>query len=297
MEYHVDGQLVPAAEATVNVRDRGFMYGDAAFETLRAYGGEVFAWDAHADRLERTCETLGFARAIPPRDDLRERIAETLAANDLTDAYVKLSISRGVQAGKLTPDPAVDPTIVVMVDSLPRGGIDGDPVWDDPATVRTAQTRKIPDAALPADVKTHNYLNGILARLALRRGASGDPADEALLLDTDDYLAEGATSNLFFVTDGVVYTPSTDQSILPGVTRSIVLDLAREEGLPVETGRYEREELLAADEAFLTNTTWELRPIEVVDGESIGGGPITQLLSRLYDRRVERSCYEGRERR
>jgi len=292
MEYHVDGQLVPAEEASVNVRDRGFMYGDAAFETLRAYGGEVFAWDAHADRLERTCETLGFARAIPPREDLRERIAETLAANDLDDAYVKLSITRGVQAGKLTPDRAVDPTIVVMVDSLPRGGVDGDPVWDGPASVRTVETRKIPDAALPADVKTHNYLNGILARLDLQRGASGDPADEALLFDTDDYLAEGATSNVFFVADGVLYTPTTDQSLLPGVTRSIVLDLARAEGLPVETGRFEREELLAAEEAFLTNSTWELRPIEAVDGESIGAGPVTRLLSRLYDRRVERSCYE-----
>ncbi|CCQ34369.1 Branched-chain amino acid aminotransferase protein [Halorhabdus tiamatea SARL4B] len=290
--YHVDGELVPAEEATVNVRDRGFMYGDGAFETLRAYGGEVLAWDAHADRLERTCERLGFARAIPPRDDLRDRIAETLAANDLADAYVKLSISRGVQAGKLTPDPAVDPTIVVMVDSLPRGGIDGDPVWDSPATVRTAETRKIPDDALPAAVKTHNYLNGILARLELQQGIDGDPADEALLFDTDEYLAEGATSNVFFVAGGVLYTPTADQSILPGVTRSMVLDLAREEGLPVETGRYEREELLGADEAFLTNTTWELRPIEAVDGESIGAGPVTRLLARLYDRRVERSCYE-----
>lgn len=292
MEYHVDGKLVADAEATVNVRDRGFMYGDGAFETLRAYGGEVFAWDAHADRLERTCETLGFLKAIPPREDLRERIAETLAANDLTDAYVKLSISRGVQAGKLTPDPAVDPTIVVLVDSLPRGGTDGDPVWDGPASVRTAQTRKIPDAALPADVKTHNYLNGILARFELQRGRDGGSADEALLLDTEDYLAEGATSNVFFVTDGVLHTPTTDQSILPGVTRSIVLELARAEGLPVETGRYTRADLLDADEAFLTNTTWELRPIDAVDGESIGAGPVTQLLSRLYDRRVERSCYE-----
>jgi len=294
--FHVNGDLVPADEATVSVQDRGFKYGDAAFETLRAYGGDVFGWEAHADRLANTCELLEIAHGLS-HANLHERILETLTANGLDDAYVRLSISRGVQPGKLDPQPAVDPTVVIIVKPLPRGGVGGESVWAGPATLETVKTRRIPDNAVPAAAKTHNYLNGILARLALQRGASGDPADEALLLDTDGYLAEGATSNLFFVADGVVHTPTTDQSILPGVTRSIVLDLAREEGLPVETGRYEREELLAVDEAFLTNTTWELRPIEVVDGESIGGGPITQLLSRLYDRRVERSCYEGRERR
>ena len=294
LTYHVDGDLVPADEATVSVRDRGFMYGDAAFETLRAYGGEVFAWDAHADRLAGTCETLGFLDAIPPRKDLRERIDATLAVNDLADAYVKLSITRGVQPGKLTPEPAVDPTIVVMVAGLPRGGVEGPPVWDGPVAVETVDRQRIPDAAIPADAKTHTYLDGILARLDLRDGRDGTtrgPVREALLLDGDGYLTEGATSNLFFVDDGVLFTPGTDLPILPGVTRSIVLDLARAEGLPIEEGRYRPDTLRSADEAFLTNTTWELRPIAAVDGEATGGGPITDLLGRLYDRRVERACY------
>ena len=299
VSYHVDGELVPAEEATVPVRDRGFAYGDAAFETLRAYGGEVFAWDAHADRLERTCETLGFAEAIPPRWDLRERIDATLAANDLADAYVKLSITRGVQPGKLTPEPRVDPTIVVQVAELPRGGVDGPPVHDGPATVATVDRRRIPDAAIPADAKTHNYLNGVLARLDLRRGGeeggagSEDepPADEALMRSAGGSLTEGATSNLFFVADGVLHTPSTDLPLLPGVTRSIVLELARAEGLPVEEGTYRPERLRSAEEAFLTNTTWEIRPVATVDGESVGSGPVTELLGRLYDRRVERTCY------
>ncbi|QGN07215.1 aminodeoxychorismate lyase [Halorhabdus sp. CBA1104] len=286
MQYHVDGEIVPAEEATVSVRDRGFQYGDGAFETLRAYGGEIFAWDAHADRLEATAQTLGFAEAIPSRDDLRARIDETVFANDLDDAYVKLSITRGSQPGKLTPDPAVDPTIVVLVDSLPRGGVDGQPVWDGPATVATVDTERVPSAAIPAGAKTHNYLNGILARLDLAADC-----EEALMLDTQGYLTEGATSNLCFVADGVLHTPTSEQSILPGVTRSTVLDLARAEGLPVEEGRYEPARLRAAEEAFLTNTTWEIRPVDRVDGQSIGGGPVTQLLARLYDRRVERSCY------
>jgi len=292
MQYHVDGSLVPAAAATVSVRDRGFMYGDAAFETLRAYGGTVFAWDAHADRLERTVETLGFAEALPPRSDLHDRIAETLAANDLPDAYVKLSVSRGVQPGKLTPDPAVDPTIVVQVKGLPRGGVDGEDVWDGPAVVQTVRTRAVPDDAVPADAKTHNYLDGVFARLELRRAATDEySADEALMRDADGAVVEGATSNIFFVDGGVLKTPSVDHPLLPGITRSVVIELAREEEFPVETRTYDVSDIREADEAFLTNSTWEVRPVASLDGIEIGRGPMTTLLARLYDERVEGICY------
>ncbi|QSG05215.1 aminotransferase class IV [Halapricum desulfuricans] len=290
MQYHLDGKLVPEAEATVSVRDRGFAYGDGAFETLRAYGGTVLAWEAHADRLERTVETLGFAEAIPPRSDLRERVRETLQANDLEDAYLKLSISRGVQPGKLTPDERVDPTVVVQVSPLPRGGLDGASVWDEPATLRTVATRPVPDESIPADAKTHNYLDGILARLELRR-RDDMPADEALMRDPDGRVVEGATSNLFFVDGGVLKTPSADLPLLPGVTRSVVLQLADEEGIPIEEGHYSIQAVRAADEAFLTNTTWEIRPVAALDGDGVGGGPITDLLARLYDQRVEQICY------
>lgn len=287
--YHVDGKLVPAGEATVDVRDRGFLYGDAAFETVRVYGGEVFEWEAHADRIARTCRTLGFEEAMPPRDDLRDRVLETAAANDLTDAYARLSITRGVQPGKLTPAPRVDPTVVVIVADLPRGGTEGDSVWEDPATLRTVQQRRPPDAALPAGAKTHNYLTGVLARLELQ-DADAD-ADEAILRDTDGHVTEGATSNLCFVDSGTLKTPSSSLPLLPGVTRSVVLELAREEGFPVETGRYGVSDLRAADEVFATNTTWEVRPVTDVDGATLEVGPMTRLLARLVDERVERECY------
>jgi branched-chain amino acid aminotransferase len=287
--YHVDGKLVPAGEATVDVRDRGFLYGDAAFETVRVYGGDVFEWEAHADRLARTCRTLGFEEALPPRDDLRERVLETAAANDLTDAYARLSITRGVQPGKLTPAPRVDPTIVVIVADLPRGGTGGESVWEEPATLRTVQRRRPPDAALPAGAKTHNYLTGVLARLELQ-DADAD-ADETILRDTDGHVTEGATSNLFFVDGGTLKTPSSSLPLLPGVTRSVVLELARAEGFPVETGRYGVSDLRAADEVFATNTTWEVRPVTDVDGATPQAGPMTKLLARLFDERVERECY------
>ncbi|MFC6768732.1 aminotransferase class IV, partial [Natrinema soli] len=213
-------------------------------------------------------------------------IRETLAANDLADAYVRLSITRGVQPGTLTPRPDVDPTVVIYAKPLPRGGLDEEPVWDGPATVETVETRRAPDEAIPAAAKTHNYLNGILARAEL-----GDGADEALMCDLEGRVSEGATSNLWFVRDGELHTPTIDGSVLPGITRAIVLELAREAGLLVREGRYEPVDVLEADEAFLTNRTWELRPIATLDGREIGGGPVTERLSRLYDERVEESCY------
>ncbi|MCU4925344.1 aminotransferase class IV [Halobacteria archaeon AArc-dxtr1] len=292
--YHVDGDLVPASEATVRVDDRGFRYGDGVFETLRAYGGKLFEWHAHADRLERSARALGIDHGLS-RTGLRGRIDETLRANGLDNAYVRLSITRGVQPGKLTPDPEVDPTVVVYVASLPRGGTAGDPVWDAPARVERVETRRIPDAAVPSAAKTHNYLNGILARRELEDG------DEALLCDTDGFLAEGATSNLFFVDDGALHTPTTEGPVLPGITRRVVIELARDAEVPIAEGRYEPARLADASEAFLTNTTWEIRPIASVDGEAVGGeavggdavdtGPITDRLAQLYRERVEKRCY------
>jgi branched-chain amino acid aminotransferase len=241
--------------------------------------------------------------AVP--DDLEARIHATLDANDLADAYVKVSVTRGVQPGKLTPDEDVDPTVVVIAKSLPRGGVGSEPVWDDPARVRTVDTRRAPDAATPSDAKTHNYLGGILARVELR----GTDADEALMLDVGGRVAEGATSNVFFVDDGTLKTPSLEGPILPGVTRSVVLELADEEGIPVETGAYDPAAVRGADEVFLTNTTWEVRPVASVDGEVIGGdardgggdrdgdpdggdgdrrgGPVAGTLARAFDRRIE----------
>lgn len=283
--YHVDGDLTPASEATVSVDDRGFRYGDAAFETLRAYGGTIFAWDDHVERLERTCKALSLEHGLSS-SDLHGRIRETLEANAFEDAYVRLSITRGVQPGKLTPQSNVDPTVVVYVKPLPRGGLEGDSVWTDAATVRTVETRRIPDAAIPAGAKTHNYLNGILARAELERHA-----DEALLRDLEGNVAEGATSNLFFVRDGTLHTPTTDGPVLPGITRKLVLELAANAGVPVTEGTYDLEDVFEADEAFLTNRTWEIRPMASLDGAEIGGGPVTTRLSRLYDGRVEDVCY------
>lgn len=285
MRYHVDGDLVADDDATVSVRDRGFQYGDAAFETIRAYGGQAFAWAAHHRRLDASCDALGIDHGLDAAD-LRSRVHETLAANDLTDAYVRLSVSRGVQDGRLTPTGACDPTVVVVVEPLPRGGVDGERVWNAPAAVETTDVRPPAGDSVPSVAKTHNYLPGILGRLDV----SAD-ADEALFVDDDGRLTEGATSNVFFVDDGVLHTPSGDLDLLPGVTRWAVTELADDLGIPVETGHYDLGDLYAADEAFLTNTTWEVRPVARVDDTTYDTCRVGAALAREYAREVERRHY------
>lgn len=281
--FYVDGELCPESEATVSVQDRGFKYGDAAFETLRAYGGEPFAWERHFDRLTRTCELLGFDHGFDS-SDLRSAVDETLAANDFSEAYVRLSVTRGSHGGKLTPPSNPDPTVVVIVSELPRGGREGTDVWDEPARTEVVDTVRIPDESIPSAAKTHNYLQGILARLET-------DADEALLVDSEGFLTEGATSNLFFCVDGALVTPSLDGPVLPGITRAVVLELADELGIAVETGRYTPEDLYQADEAFFTNSTWEIRPISQVGETDLRVGPITEQLAEAFDARVEDRHY------
>ncbi|ESP89918.1 aminotransferase class IV [Candidatus Halobonum tyrrellensis] len=305
--YHVDGEVVPVDEATVSVRDRGFLYGDAAFETVRAYGGTLFRWDAHVDRLFGTCETLGMPAESTGLSalGLRARVRETLEANGFADARVRVSVTRGPDGagagvetggnggtawdgGSVTPPATAntDPTVVVTAAPLARGGRDGDPPWDGPATLQTAKTRRVPDRSVPTDAKTHSYLAAVLARAETRV----TDADEAVLLDADGVVTGCAAANLFFVADDALRTPPTGTAF-PGVARATALDIAREEGFPVETGRYAPDDVRAADEAFVTSTVGEIRPVGTYDGVEVGGGPVTALLSRLYDERVERACY------
>lgn len=283
--YLVDGHVVEASEATVPVEDRGFLYGDAAFETMRVYAGSVFAWEHHMERLDATCSSLSLDHGIS-RETLLAWIDRVLDANDLEEAAIRLSITRGVQPGTLRPDPDVDPTVVILVRPLERSGLRGHPRWDTHATVYTASRPKIPEEAIPAAAKTHNYLSGVLAHLDLP-----DDGDEALMLTMDESVAEGTVSNLFIVTDGHLLTPSVEANVLPGITRRAVMVLAELLDIEVVETSISPEMALEADEAFLTNTTWEIRPIARLDGHHIGAGYITRRLQAAFDTAIEANFY------
>lgn len=281
-KYFVNGEIVPAGDARISVRDRGFLYGDAAFETLRAYAGRPFHWETHLERLEYTCHVLRIDHGLTG-SELRNAVQETLAANELENAYIRLSITRGVQPGKLTPDRSADPGVVILAHPLTPGGRGSDPVWEEPATVVVSSVRQIPPQSIPAELKTHNYLNGILARL------EGSPAEahEAIRLSTDGYVTEGATSNIFIIRDGALVTPPATDPILPGVTRDIVIRLARDAAIPVTTESLRPEAVQGAEECFLTNTTWEIRPVTNFDGADFPVGAITERLCRAYNEYVD----------
>jgi branched-chain amino acid aminotransferase len=302
--YHVDGALVES-DRTPLLTDRGLWFGDAATETLRAFGGTLFAWDAHESRLHAACEGLG----IDPPDDLRSRVRETLSANGLREAAVRVSVTRGAGAWALTPwvedpadgggagDPAdgeddadgstTDPGAVaaVAVRPMPRGGSAGTPPWDGPAALQTVKTRATPARSVPDAARTHNRLDAVLARRELVADA-----DDALLLDADGDVRGGATADLCFVADGAVRAPARDA---PTVARDVVLDLAESERFPVRTGAAAPDDVRSADEAFLVAPTLGVRPVGTVDGIAVGSGPLTRLLSRLYDARVDDACYAG----
>jgi len=285
LQVCVDGQICPAAEATVPVADRGFMYGDGIFETLRVYGGRVFAWERHRQRLRRGCELLRIDLAVDD-DTLADWIDALLTANGLREAYLKIMVSRGVTGGRLRPSHDATGTVVIVCEPMARGGHAGAPSWETPASCAIVETQRTPDAAIPSRLKPLAYLNGIIAHLEA-------PAwtDEPLMQDGAGHIAEGAVSNLFMVDEEGLHTPPVDGDLLAGVTRAVVCELGAAEGLPVNQEPINRHRLYGADEVFLTNTTWEIRPVDRVDAVRYDPGPVTALLQHRYDAEIETFAY------
>jgi len=291
MYYHVDGDLVERENAVVWVENRGFLHGDGFTERLRAYGGTVFEWRAHERRIEAKCEAL----SIPVPADLRERIEGTLAANDLTDAAIRLSIARGGEP-TFALDLDATPSVVIGVEAAPRGGRGGgDERQDDgddgdeadratPAVVQTVTIRRSSDSDPFGERSTR-----IRAHLELARAATDEyRADEALVRDRGGALTGGATSDLLFVDEFALHVPAADPV---GVLRPVVCDLAHEEEIPVETGRYAPNAVREASEAFLASAVEGIRPISRLDGITIGDGPVIRLLSATFDELVEEEYY------
>lgn len=294
MEYHVDGSLVDADAATLPVDHRGVALGDGASEPVRAYGGVPFAWPRHAERLFDACDALGIDPGVGT-DELAARIGATLDANDLDEALVRVSVVRGdraaddasrIDAGRLRPQPAVEPTVLVTATPLSDAAAGG------AVTLQTVRTRAVAADAVPAAPITHNRLDAVCAQLELRRAAppDGDPADEALVCDGDGHVVGGSASDPFFVGDDAVHVPALGERPPRTATRSIVRSLADEEGLPVVASAYAPGDVRDAAEAFVAEPTAGIRPIDRLDGVAVGGGPVTELLSRLFAERVDAAC-------
>jgi branched-chain amino acid aminotransferase group I len=281
MIIYFNGQLVPAGDSIVSPLDHGFLYGHGLFETMRAYKGRVFCLEEHLKRLEEAADFLGWPK-IPDRVELSMAISSVLSENHLCDASIRLTLSRGIGAARPDPDSCGQPTVAVYASQLPpplslAGG------WH----IAIVKLRRNLSSPL-VRIKSANYLDNLLAKAE----AQSRNAQEAIMLNTDGFVAEGSMSNIFYVTDGRLITPDDDSGILPGVTRRIVIELAQTAGIPVEMRQVSLVELTSADEIFLTSSIMEIIPVTACDGNPIGvtpaAGAITAKLQILYRELAEK---------
>jgi branched-chain amino acid aminotransferase len=273
----VNGIVTPAEEARVSVLDNGFTFGDSVYETLRTYGGRPFAWGRHLRRLSASAGRLGFDIPLS-NDDLLARLDAVLAPAANPESYIRIIVSRGLGDISYHFDRVKGPTVVIAVKPLASY-----PEWHYTQGIPVALVsvrRNHPQALDPA-IKSSNLLNNVLAM----REAQASGAEEALLLNQRGEIAEGASTNVFVVRDGALITPVLEAGILAGITREVVLEIARALSLPVREDVLRPEDLMDADEAFLTSTTREVAPIRTVDGRPVGPsqpGPVTTRILEAF---------------
>jgi branched-chain amino acid aminotransferase len=269
---YINGALVPRAEARVSPLDRGILYGYGLFETMRSYGGHVFSLDRHLARLMHSAGKIGIDAGLDPAS-LRKAIYETLEANERPDARIRLTVLAGEgERGLVLPTPGTLTIIIVaeeLVLSPPQAYKEG-------ICAVVVSTRRNSRSQL-SGIKSINYLDNLVAQSE----ASAAGADQAILLNEQGFVAECSTSNVFLVVGGQLLTPSIDSGILPGVTRDLVLELARGLGITARVGEIPLNDLLRADEVFLTNSIIEVMPITTVDGKPVGSGKVGEITEKL----------------
>lgn len=283
MWIYLNDRFVDSKEAVISVFDHGFLYGDGIYETLRAYAGRIFMLRQHLARLHRSAGLIGLELPFSEQD-WPALLQEAITRNGLRDAYLRITVSRG--EGDIGLDPRLCPRPTVVIVAKPFQPHPPD-LFEKGVTLSLVQVRRNHPAALSPHIKSLNFLNNILAKQeAMRNGAF-----DGLMLNVDGYVAECTTSNLFFVRDGTICTPSLDCGILDGITREVVLLLAREAGIPIAEGQYRADTLLQADECFVTNTSMEIMPVRAIDQTVLGKtcpGPITGRLRELFKKNLPR---------
>jgi branched-chain amino acid aminotransferase len=277
----INGKLVGADKAKVSIYDRGFMYGDGVFETMRGYAGKVFKIDQHLDRLFRSLDAIKIEHKYSKKY-LKDAVYKTLRANGLSSAYIKLAVTRGEGRFGVSYEDKFLPNVVITAKDF-----EGYPAWMFDMGLSANITGIQNEVSITSRIKTLNYLPYILARFdAKERGF-----DEAILTNTKSYITEAANSNIFIVKNDALVTPSLASGILPGIARGVIIEIAKKLKMRVKEKLVTRRELLGADEVFLTNSLAEVLPVTKVDSKPIGAGfvgDITKLLRISYQKEVIR---------
>ncbi len=277
MKIYLNGKWVEKEDARVSVFDHGLLYGDGAFEGIRAYSGVVFKLQEHIDRLYETCHTMMINVGLT-KEQMIDAVVKTLQANNLRDGYIRLVITRG--DGDLGLDPRKckgSPNIIIIADKIT---LYPDEMYKNGLTIVTVPTMRNHPEAINPQLKSLNYLNNILAKIE----ANNAGVPEAIMLDGSGYVAECTGDNIFMIKGGILKTPQ--QGRLRGITRDAVMVLAvKKLKLDVQETLITRHEFYNADEVFLTGTAAELIPVVKIDGRPIGNGkpgPLTLELLKLF---------------
>ncbi len=282
LKIWIDGQLVDRDDAKVSVYDHGLLYGDGCFEGIRVYNGRVFKLRSHLKRLWASAEKIRLKPAYS-MDEIDRAIRETLAANNLRDAYIRLIFTRGAGTLGLHPFRCPTPGTIVIADKIQ---IYPEELYENGMKVIVAKRPRIPIACLDPAIKSLNYLNNVLAKIE----AIDAQVLEAIMLNLNGEVSECTGDNIFIVKDGSVSTPDTRAGILHGITRQFVInEIGPALGLKVQERLFGVKEVLNADEVFLTGTAAEIIGVNQVDEHMIGSGgvgPITRRLSDEFRRRV-----------
>lgn len=280
MEIFFDGRLIDENSAVIKPIDHGFLYGIGLFETLRVYQGEVALLNRHYDRMAKAAKEMGIAMTMSV-GQWREGIRMVLEANQLDNAYIRIDLSAGDMGTGLYTGIYENPHWFIYGKPLP---VYPEKLYRSGRQLVVLRTRRnMPEGEIR--FKCHNFLNNHLAK----REISGLKNTEGLFLTRRNYLAEGITSNLFFVSNHILHTPDVKTGIIPGTRRQFVMELARKSGLTVREGLYTLDDLMQADEVFLTNALQEIVPVCSVNGKTVSDGmrgPITGELLTLYRKKI-----------
>ncbi len=281
MKIYLDGKFVDRNDAKVSVFDHGLLYGDGVFEGIRLYGGNIFRLEEHLERLEYSAKAIMLQLPLT-RAQFSEATCETCRQNGLTDAYIRLVVTRGVGDLGLAPWSCPTPTVFIIASKISLYPAEH---YENGLAIVTVPTRRINAAALPPTIKSLNYMNNILGKIEARQFG----ALEAIMLNDQGYVAECTADNVFIVHKGELLTPGASQGALKGVTRSTIFDLAKELNVPIRETNMTRYDIWCADECFLTGSGAEVIPAVKLDGREIGTGrpgPITQRVLAAFRKRV-----------
>lgn len=267
----INGRLVPEEQATISILDRGFLYGDGLFETMRVFQGQPFRWADHWERLQRGAELLKIQLPFTSAE-LLEHARRMIEQNGSPESLLRLTVSRGVGPRGYSPTGANHPTVTMTLHPAPALN-EKPPLWR-----LAGASFRLPAGEILAQSKTCNKLPQILARAE----ADAHGADEALLMNTDGQVVEGASSNLFWIAEGRVHTPPLGAGVLAGVTRKVVLELCAKLGIAAGEGNITLPELLRAEGVFMSLSSWGVVEAVSLDGKPVARSPLTGKLQQAF---------------